>query len=245
MEREQRVRRPSGKTKGGKIMRKLGLVVGLLMLVERVWKHWMVARFFHRPIPDAKRDLALVSILQPVLSGDPTMSACLERSLQLQSRYALELIWLADAHDVAGQRICRELIARYPKRDVQLIELPPPGAGQNPKTIKLIAGAKVARGDVICGLDDDTMLPGYGLERCLPFLDQTGVGLAFGLPYYVNFADRWSSMVSSFVNSNSLLSYIPYTTLTQPFTINSMLSTNLREHLSPHGVEHAVDREKL
>src|SRR5260370_3324755 len=157
-----------GKTKGSKIMRKLGLVVGLLMLVERVWKHWMVARFFRHPIPDAKRDLALVSILQPVLSGDPTMSACLERSLQLQSRYALELIWLADADDVEGQRICRDLIARYPKRDVQLIALPPPGEGQNPKTINLIAGAKVPSVDGICLLDADTMHPPYGLQRCLP-----------------------------------------------------------------------------
>ena len=223
-------------------MRKLGLVVGLLMLVERVWKHWMVARFFRRPIPDAKRDLALVSILQPVLSGDPTMSACLERSLQLQSRYALELIWLADADDVEGQRICQELIARYPKRDVHLIALPPPGEGQNPKTIKLIAGAKVARGDVICVLDDDTMLPDYGLECCLPFLDQTGVGLAFGLPYYVNFADTWSSMVSSFVNSNSLLTYIPYTTLTQPFTINGMFYAMRREVLVQVGGFEAIER---
>ena len=190
-------------------MRKLGLVVGLLMLAERMWKHWLVSRFFRRPVPDAVRDPALVSILQPVLSGDLTMSTCLERSFQLESRYALELILLADANDDEGQRICRELMARYPERDAQLIALPPPGEGQNPKVVKLIAGTKVARGDVVCVLDDDTMLPDYGLECCLPFLDQPGVGLAFGLPYYVNFADTWSSMVSSFVNSNSLVTYIP------------------------------------
>src|SRR5260370_1533254 len=109
-----------GKTKGSKIMRKLGLVVGLPMLVERVWKHWMVARFFRHPIPDAKRDLALVSILQPVLSGDPTMSACLERSLQLQSRYALELIWLAAAADVARHRTSTDLNARSPNPTLHL-----------------------------------------------------------------------------------------------------------------------------
>ena len=114
-------------------MRKLGLVVGLLMLAERVWKYWMVARFFRRAIPDAMHDPALVSILQPVLSGDPTMSACLERGLMLKSRYALELIWLADADDAEGQRICRELMARHPERNAQLVVLPLREKGRIPR----------------------------------------------------------------------------------------------------------------
>jgi len=222
-------------------MRKFGLLIGLLMLAERVWKHWMVVRFFRRPGSEALSDPLLVSIIQPVLSGDPTMAACLERSLQLKSCYPLELIWLADDDDAAGQRICRELMALYPQRDVQLCALARPLEGQNPKTVKLIAGAKVARGDVICVLDDDTMLPDHGLECCLPFLDQPGVGLAFGLPYYVNFSDAWSSMVSSFVNSNSLLTYVPYTTLTQPFTINGMFYAIRREVLAKVGGFEAIE----
>lgn len=223
-------------------MRKLGLLIGLLMLAERAWKHWMVVRFFRRPVAETLSDPGLVSIIQPVLSGDPTMAACLERSLQLKSRYPLELIWLTDDSDLVGQRICRELMARYPQRDVQLIALPRPQEGQNPKTVKLIAGARLARGDVICVLDDDTMLPDHGLERCLPFLDRPGVGLAFGLPYYVNFSDAWSSMVSSFVNSNSLLTYVPYTTLTQPFTINGMFYAIGREVLAKVGGFEAIER---
>jgi ceramide glucosyltransferase len=206
-------------------MKRFFLLIGLLMLFERAWKHWMVIRFFQRPLPQPATDPAeplLVSILQPVLSGDPTMSACLERNLQLKSRYRLEFIWITDRYDLAGQHICRELMDRYPACTVRLLIVERAPEGQNPKVVKLIEGVKVARGDTFCVLDDDTMLPDDGLEQCLPFLDQPGVGLAFGLPYYVNFSDAWSSMVATFVNSNSLLTYIPYTTLTEPFTINGM-----------------------
>lgn len=221
-------------------MKRFALVIGWLMILERLWMHWMVERFFRRPIPQTATDPALVSILQPVLSGDPTMATCLERSLQLKSRYPLEFIWIADRDDLEGQRICRELIARYPAREVQLLTLPPAAEGENPKVVKLIAGVQVARGETLCVLDDDTMLPDGGLERCLPFLDQPGVGLAFGLPYYVNFSDPWSSMVATFVNSNSLLTYVPYTRLAEPFTINGMFYALRRSVLDKVGGFEAI-----
>ena len=172
-------------------MKKLRLLVALAMLLERFWRLWMVQRFFRRPIPVMQTEPQLVSILQPVLSGDPTMAECLERSLRLRSHYRLEFIWIADEHDEPGQQICRELIARYPERAVHLLTAAPAPERENPKVAKLIVGMGHAHGDVICVLDDDTMLPDDGLEECLPFLDQPGVGLAFGLPYYVNFSDAY------------------------------------------------------
>jgi ceramide glucosyltransferase len=213
----------------------LQCLLALLMIVERVWKHWMVIRFFGRRIPPRAITTQLVSILQPILSGDPTLSGCLEQNLQLLSHYQLEYIWLVDSDDHEGQRICLELMQRYPRCNVQLILLPPPNIQCNPKMVKLIAGARVAQGEIICVLDDDTMLPEYGLEECLPYLDQPGVGLAFGLPYYVNFSTSWSCMVAYFVNSNSLLTYIPYTRLTEPFTINGMFYALKRNTLNAIG----------
>lgn len=193
------------------------------MLVEKLWKHSAITAFFRQaPPPPASEPPRLVSIIQPVLSGDPTMASCLEVNLHLKCASALEYIWLVDEDDDEGCRICQELDARYPGVNIRLVMVPPPPDGYNPKSFKLIEGRKVARGDVICVLDDDTMLPEDGLEVTLPYLDQPGIGLAFGLPYYVNFANSWSSMVSTFVNSNSLLTYIPYTALAQPFTINGM-----------------------
>ena len=223
-------------------MKKLGLLIGIVMLVERLWKYVMVIRYFQRPVPAPISDPSLISIIQPVLSGDPTMSLCLENSLKLKSRYSLEFIWVTDINDTAGQKMCQELINCYPERQVHLIASPPAEEGQNPKTIKLIAGSKIASGQLLCVLDDDTMLPDNGLECCIPFLDQPEVGLAFGLPYYVNFSDPWSSMVSTFVNSNSLLTYIPYTMLTQPFTINGMFYALRREVLENVGGFEAIER---
>ncbi len=197
-------------------------LIAVLMLVERIWKHWAVVRFFCRPLPSPTTEPKLISILQPILSGDPTLPACLEHNLTFRSRYPREYIWLVDSDDLVGQRLCQDLVARYPESAIQLLILPPPAERQNPKMVKLTAGANIAKGDVICVLDDDTQLPDEGLEQCIPFLDRPGVGLAFGLPYYISFSTLWSSLVAYFVNSNSLLTYIPYISLTEPFTINGM-----------------------
>ena len=95
--------------------------------------------------------------------------------------------------------------------------------------VKLIAGSKIARGAILCVLDDDTMLPTEGWETCLPLLETPDVGLAFGLPYYVHFGNFWSALVACFVNSHSLLTYIPYTFLIDPFTINGMFYVMRRD----------------
>jgi ceramide glucosyltransferase len=205
------------------------------LLAQKLWKHWLVWRFFRRPIPPTAREPKCVSILQPILSGDPMLAQCLHANLMVRSRYELEFIWLIDSDDPSAQTLCLELAAANEHHRVQLVTLPPPRQHDNPKTIKLIAGLAHARGDVICVLDDDTRLPDGGLEQCLPFLDQPAVGLAFGLPYYCSFGTIWSSLVSLFVNDQSLLTYIPYTALTEPFTINGMFYAARRDVLEHVG----------
>lgn len=218
------------------VWKTMGWSLGAFMLGEQLWKYRSVLRFFERPAPAPLRTPPrLISVLQPVLSGDPTMAECLECSLHLRCTWPLEFIWLADEDDLEGQRVCRELIARYPECSVRLEIVPPLPEDCSPKTFKLIEGRKLAQGDSICVLDDDTLLPADALEISLPYLDQPGVGLAFGLPYYINFSNVWSSMVSTFVNSNSLLTYIPYTELTEPFTINGMFYVMRSELLDAMG----------
>lgn len=200
------------------------LIAILLFIIfaERLLKQLLVVRFFRRPVPSQAQPVRLVSVLQPILSGDPSLSDGLEQNLLMRTGYTLEFLWLVDDDDLEGQRICRELLGRHPERQARLILLPPPGPRQNPKMLKLIAGAKQARGDVLCVLDDDTRLPDFGLEACLPYLDRPSVGLAFGLPYYVSFGNFWSRLVAYFVNSHSLMNYVPYAVLAQPVTINGM-----------------------
>jgi ceramide glucosyltransferase len=201
----------------------------LVIMLERMARHLIVVRFLKRPLPVQKRPIQLVSILQPILSGDPTLAEGLEKNLLLISPYPLEFLWLLDEDDDEGRRICAHLETKHPGKIIHLITLPPPENHQNPKMIKLIAGQSLAKGDVLCVLDDDTRLEDGGLEACLPFLDEPGVGLAFGLPYYVSFGNFWSSLVAYFVNSQSLLNYIPYAFITHPVTINGMFYCLRRE----------------
>lgn len=207
----------------------------LLVFSERMLKHLLVLRFFRLPGPPEKTAVSLVSLLQPILSGDPSMPAGLEQNLAMQTCYPLEYLWLVDTDDLAAQNICRSLMVRYPEKRIELILLPAPQARQNPKMIKLIAGARLAHGDVLCVLDDDTRLPDHGLEVCLPYLDLPQVGLAFGLPYYISFYNFWSQLVAYFVNSQSLMNYVPFAMLTQPVTINGMFYAIRRSVLEKIG----------
>jgi ceramide glucosyltransferase len=216
-------------------MKKLWWLLAGIMLAQKIWKHWLVWRFFRRPIPQPSRQPQRVSILQPILSGDPTLPDCLQANLEVQTRYNLEFIWLIDSDDLVAQELCQALAALYERYPVQIVMLAPPEQHANPKMLKLIAGLAHARGDIVCVLDDDTRLPDWGLEDCLPFLDQPAAGLAFGLPYYRHFGNLWSSLVSLFVNDQSLLTYIPYTALTEPFTINGMFYAMRREVLEQVG----------
>ncbi|MBK8049587.1 MAG: glycosyltransferase family 2 protein [Anaerolineales bacterium] len=166
--------------------------IGFAWIALLLWKFWMIVSFFRRSLPPVnagKLELPLVSILQPILSGDPTLPATLAQNLNMATAYPVEYLWLLDEDDA---------------------------------TVKLLAGHRAATGQVLCVLDDDTILPDFGMEQCPPFLDAPGIGLAFGLPYQVNFATFWSAMIACFVNSSSLLTYVPYSMLHEPVTINGM-----------------------
>src|SRR5215510_545373 len=97
------------------------------IFAERIFKHVLVVRFFPRPIPRPTRPVKLVSILQPILSGDPTLADGLKQNLTMQTSYPLEFLWLVDEDDEQAQQICRGLLARHPQKRACLILLPPPG----------------------------------------------------------------------------------------------------------------------
>ncbi len=198
--------------------------VALVLLVERLGKAWLVARFFRKAAPPLRTHAQSISILQPILSGDPTMPRCLEHNVQVMAGLdmAVDFHWLVDESDGTGQAICRTIMRRYPQVPIQLMLLPPAPQGHNPKMVKLIAALPDAVGEVICVLDDDTLLPQDGVTGALPYLDEAGAGLIFGLPYQVDFSNLPSRLVAYFVNSSSLLTYIPYLLLSDPLTINGM-----------------------
>ncbi len=217
-------------------MRRLLISLLSLALADRAWRHLAVVRFFRRPLPPAPAGpLPLVSVIQPILSGDPALAEGLAANLRAPSAYPREFLWLVDTDDTEAQRICAGLIEALPAASVRLILLGPPAPDENPKLIKLVAGARAAAGEIICVLDDDTRLPPHGLEQLLPALGRPGVGLAFGLPYYVSFDNTWSALVACFVNSSSLATYLPYASLSDPVTINGMCYAMRRDLLERLG----------
>lgn len=216
------------------------LTIGFVVLAERILKYLLINQFFrHTSNGEAVlqqqglsgEPMYRVSILQPILSGDPTLWDCLSGNLKMRTHYPTEFLWLIDDDDAVAQSECRKLLAQYPDTNARLISLPPPLDGISPKTFKLIEGLKQAQGEIIAVLDDDTILPDGGLEQCIPFLDKPEVGVAFGLPYYRNFSNIWCTLVSCVVNGNSLLTYVPYTFFIKPFTVNGMFYVIKREIL--------------
>ena len=207
----------------------------IAMILLTAWRHSTVVRFLRRPQGRQAEPPRLVSILQPILSGDPTLPRTLGHNLATPSACPREFLWLVDDDDAEGRRICRELAAAHPAVALRVLTSPRPPQGVNPKMFKLIRGLDAATGDVVCVLDDDTMLPAGGLEECLPYLDQPRAGLVFGLPYQVNFSTFWSGLVALFVNSSSLLTYVPVAALHEPVTINGMFYALRRSTLDQIG----------
>jgi ceramide glucosyltransferase len=207
------------------------LITTVVLVSERIAKLFLIRHFFKRakPAVTAATVLPSVSILQPILSGDATLWQCLRENLNRPSQCPREFIWLVDDNDYAALEGCRRLIAEHPNVDIKLHVMALPPDGCNPKMFKLVAGCEIATGELIAVLDDDTVLPDAAFEQCLPYLASPQVGLVFGLPYYVSFSNLWSSLVACFVNSNSLLTYIPYTYLSEPLTINGMFYVMRRE----------------
>ncbi|HAN73913.1 MAG TPA: glycosyl transferase [Planktothrix sp. UBA8402] len=222
------------------------LILGIIILSERAIKWVLIKHFFQKAKLESELTIPSqsdqISILQPILSGDPTLWDCLGHNLALKTSHQLEFIWLIDQNDTPAQIGCRQLIETYPDVKIKLISLPPSPNQISPKMFKLIAGVKEATGNIIAVLDDDTMLPNQAFDQCLPYLEKPEIGVAFGLPYYVNFSNFWSTLVSSVVNGNNLLTYIPYTYLINPFTINGMFFVIKKEVLEKVNGFAALDK---
>lgn len=201
----------------------------VFMTFERIVKVAGIVTFFRKPRPCYVKEPRLVSIVQPILGGDPTLERCLEDNVCALKNEPVELLWYVDTDDDVGRLVCERILARHQTANVQLVLVPPPPDGVSPKMLKVILGFKAAKGDVLVVLDDDTVLQPQGLSACLPVLQKPGVGLVFGLPFYKNHANLWSSLVSCFVNSQVLMTYVPYTYLARPFTINGMFFALTRE----------------
>ncbi|MES1242788.1 MAG: glycosyltransferase [Acidobacteriota bacterium] len=178
-------------------------------------------------------DEGRVTVMQAILSGDPTLGRNLEENLRHHPR--ARFLWLVDEDDPAG----RELADRLAAGRAEVLLAPPPPPGRNPKVFKLALGLPRASGDLVAVLDDDTVLPPGALATAALALDRGE--LATGLPYYRPEGSFASRLVAAFVNSNALLTYLPILAFRAPVTINGMFYLTRRETLERLGGFAAIE----
>lgn len=184
-----------------------------------------------------------VTVLQPILGGDPALVDCLAANLRQDggARY----IWLLDSNDKAGQVAAGEALAQAAaagiKADVHLDIAPPPAPGLNPKTVKLARGLTKVETTFVAVLDDDSMLAVGALGRAAGLAAPNC--LVTGLPLYAARGSVWSRLVTGFVNANATLTYLPASRLGLSRTVNGMFTAMRTEDLRRLGGFTAIDRE--
>lgn len=165
--------------------------------------------------PETATRIEPITILQPILGGDPGLADALQHNLATAPSNA-RFLWLVDEDDAEGQRVTRAL----QNERVEIVMCPPPRARENPKSAKLERALPHVATPYVAVLDDDTMLAPEHLNRAIAALD--GCTLYTGLPMYLRGVNIWSSLVAHFVNNNSAMTYLPLLPLIPPLTINGM-----------------------
>ena len=162
-----------------------------------------------------------VTVLQPILGGDPALFYCLETNLK--NAPLAQFIWLLDENDEEGINAAKRAILSGGATNVELQINPAPPKNLNPKMWKLALGIKSVRTEFLAFLDDDTMLPKDSLSKCAAIADRGN--LVTGLPIYSSHKNILSRLVSGFVNSSSIITYLPTSYFKMSNTINGMFST--------------------
>lgn len=167
----------------------------------------------------AKQGLARcdVTVMQPILSGDRSLSQTLRTNLE--TLVDAQFLWLVDDADALGRQITGALAATQPGR-VQIVLCPDCPPGTNPKVEKLHRGLAAVSTEYVAVLDDDTMLVAEHLPRACASLGSCD--LYTGLPHYSSDGSFWDRLLAHFVNNNSAVTYLPPLAFAEPLTLNGM-----------------------
>ncbi len=199
----------------------------MAILLLKAWRSWRYA-ISH---PEWNELDATVTIVQPILGGDPTLGESLRKNLQSSSAKTT-FLWLVDEADSVGRDVTEPLALAEPHR-IQILLCPACPAETNPKLFKLQQAIPHVTTEFIAVLDDDTTLVAGHLQRAMAALSDCD--LYTGLPHYSTGQNVWSSLVAHFVNNNSILTYLPLLTWTGPLTINGMFYVLRTEYLRSIG----------
>ena len=215
----------------------LGLAGSYLALLLGKW--WLARRQLREaPAVMAKAQMAHVTVLQPILAGDPGLAAILAE--QLAALPEASFRWLVDDDDSEAQRIVAALAPPTACR-VQVQSFAAAPAGCNPKAFKLARALPSVTTEYVLVLDDDARLPATSLATLIAALADHE--LATALPHYRAGATWPARWLAQFVNDNAALTYLTPLAFAAPVTINGMAYAMRTEQLRRLGGFVAIERQ--
>ena len=186
----------------------------------------------------AKGDLSDITIMQPILSGDPLLESTLRYNLEHTSK-DVSFIWLVDEEDTEGINLTQSIAQAF--SNIHIIQCPSVPQNLNPKLFKLNLGVEQVKTTYIAILDDDTQLSKESLSMAQKHLSSADIYTGF--PYYLPANTLWSSLVAHFVNNNSALTYLPILYFTPAFSLNGMFYMLKLETLNTLGGFSAIQHQ--
>lgn len=159
-----------------------------------------------------------LTIVQPILSGDPALESVLESNLL--SLDSAHFLWLTDKDDPEAAAITSRLQLRYPGHSINVVSFPSPPEGVNPKLYKMERVLERITTPEMLVLDDDARLTAAALGQMLAALEENS--LVTALPWYQTTGAIPCQLLAQFVNDNSAMTYLPLLSFNPPLTLNGM-----------------------
>jgi len=198
---------------------RLAWALALLYGLDRLLKLLAVRVFFRRPPPSEPDAWPSVTLICPITRSPNDLRRALGARARLDYPGPQRCLLICDAADASSQAICRELMAAFPTWQAELLLVAADAGAIASKVAKQCAALPRADGDVLCFVDDDVLLRPDALRVLVPYAVGQGVGAAFGLACYTAWGSLAESLMSGFVNTSALLSYVPLAFMVEPFTI--------------------------
>ena len=194
---------------------------GLLAIyvADRALKLAAVERFMRCAAPPVPDVWPSVTLVQPVTRAAHDLTPILAARTRLDYPGVVRQLVVCDRADAASRALCRRVLGER----ATIILADPDGGTIATKLGKLRAALLHLDGDIACFVDDDVTLPPAALRTLVAPLRDPASGATFGVARYTAWESIPSSLMSLFVNSNALLSYLPLTYLTAPYTITGHL----------------------
>ena len=215
----------------------LGLAV--FLVVDRLVKFAAVVHFFQqKPATPPERDRPTVTMFYPITRGVADLPRALCCRAQLNYQGSVQHLLVCDAADSTSLSICHAWRREHGHLNAEVVSVQVAGRRVASKIEKLNAALPQASGDIFCFVDDDVFLRSHTLPTLITYLLQPHVGAVFGLACYTAWHNLSTSLMSAFVNINALISYIPLTYMTEPFTITGHCFAMRRTvFVAAHGLE--------